>query len=349
MADITVFGAGIFGLSIAWVCTRRGAKVSVVDPNGIGAGASGGVVGALAPHTPENWNAKKQQQFESLVAAEAFWKEVEHTAGVVSGYGRIGRLQPIHDAHGLSFAKARQEQAMSLWKGLFEWRVVPQSEYAGLLSSRTGFLISDTLSARLHPRRATWALAAALKRHGVEVLTEPSGTSGREIWATGASGLLALSQVLGYAVGNGVKGQAALLACDLAGAPQIYADGLHIVPHADGTTAVGSTSERDFAEATQTDALLDEVVERARAVCPQLADAPIVERWAGLRPRARSRAPMLGAHPTKPGAFIANGGFKIGFGMAPSIATMMADLVLDGRDTIPDLFRPEASLPRTPG
>ena len=35
-------------------------------------------------------------------------------------------------------------------------------------------------------------------------------------------------------------------------------------------------------------------------------------RWAGLRPRARSRAPMLGAWPGRPGHFIANGGFKIG-------------------------------------
>jgi glycine oxidase len=45
-------------------------------------------------------------------------------------------------------------------------------------------------------------------------------------------------------IGAGVKGQAAVLQCDLSGMPQVYADGLHIVPHADGTVAVGSTSER---------------------------------------------------------------------------------------------------------
>jgi glycine/D-amino acid oxidase-like deaminating enzyme len=36
---------------------------------------------------------------------------------------------------------------------------------------------------------------------------------------------------------------------------------------------------------------------------------------------------------------VANGGFKIGFGMAPKIAQVMADLVLDGRDAIPPDFR----------
>ena len=59
MAEVTIKGAGIIGLSIAWECIQRGAKVQVIDPHGIGAGSSGGIVGALAPHVPENWNEKK--------------------------------------------------------------------------------------------------------------------------------------------------------------------------------------------------------------------------------------------------------------------------------------------------
>ena len=39
MVDVTVRGAGIFGLSIAWTCARRGAKVQIVDPFGPGAGS----------------------------------------------------------------------------------------------------------------------------------------------------------------------------------------------------------------------------------------------------------------------------------------------------------------------
>jgi len=65
MADITVRGAGVFGLAIAWSCLLRGASVQVIDPAGPGAGASGGIVGALAPHVPENWNDKKAFQLAS--------------------------------------------------------------------------------------------------------------------------------------------------------------------------------------------------------------------------------------------------------------------------------------------
>ena len=70
-----------------------------------------------------------------------------------------------------------------------------------------------------------------------------------------------------------------------------------------------------------------------------IAGAPVVARWAGLRPRARSRAPILGEWPDRPGHYIANGGFKIGFGMAPKVGQVMADLILRGQDTIPDGFR----------
>ncbi|MCX8508814.1 MAG: FAD-dependent oxidoreductase, partial [Rhodobacteraceae bacterium] len=42
--------------------------------------------------------------------------------------------------------------------------------------------------------------------------------------------------------------------------------------------------------------------------------------------------------PGRPGHYIANGGFKIGFGMAPGLAKVMADLLLDGQDHIPAGF-----------
>ena len=76
MAEITIRGAGIFGLSVAWACVQRGAVVQVIDPNGPAAGSSGGIVGALAPHVPENWNANKAFQRDSLLMAEGFWQAV---------------------------------------------------------------------------------------------------------------------------------------------------------------------------------------------------------------------------------------------------------------------------------
>ncbi|MEI4196373.1 NAD(P)/FAD-dependent oxidoreductase [Roseovarius sp. E0-M6] len=343
MPDVTVLGAGIFGLSIAWTCMVRGARVRVIDPGGPGAGASGGIVGALAPHVPENWNDKKQFQLDSLLMAEAFWHEVTAAGGVNPGYGRLGRVQPIGDRAALDLARTREESARTLWGDAATWRVVPADHMLWAPHSPSGHVIHDTLSARLHPRRACATLAAAIRARGGEVA--PDGTTkGRVVHATGIADLTALSTHFGKTIGNGVKGQGALLHFDAHDKPQLFAEGLHIVPHADGTTAIGSTSERDYDDPTATDAQLDDVIDRAMKAVPLLRGARVIERWAGVRPRSRSRAPMLGAHPLHPGDYIANGGFKIGFGMAPKVAQVMADLVLEGRDTIPDAFRPEASL-----
>ena len=107
--DVTIRGAGAFGLSVAWACLKAGATVRVIDPNGVASGASGGIVGALAPHVPEQWNQKKAFQLESLLMAERFWSEIEAAGGVSPGYGRTGRLQPIKDDKALALAHRRAE------------------------------------------------------------------------------------------------------------------------------------------------------------------------------------------------------------------------------------------------
>ncbi|MBE9636872.1 NAD(P)/FAD-dependent oxidoreductase [Salipiger mangrovisoli] len=342
--DVTVRGAGIFGLSIAWACARRGARVQVVDPFGAGSGSSGGQVGALAPHVPENWNPKKAFQLESLLMAAEFWAAVEATGGVSAGYGRLGRLQPLADDKAVELARGRVLTARELWGDKAVWEVIPAAE-AGPWAPITpsGLLVHDTLTARMNPRRACAALVAALAVRGIEVLPE-AGDAGQVVWAAGWRGLQDLSAALGKPVGTGVKGQSVSLRFVAGEVPQIYAEGLHVVPHADGTVAIGSTSEREYDDPAATDAQCEELIARASLAVPALHGAEVIERWAGVRPRARSRAPMLGAWPGRAGHFIANGGFKIGFGMGPKVAEVMADLLLDGRDAIPEGFRVEDSL-----
>ena len=337
-------GAGIFGLSIAYECARRGASVVLVDRRGSGAGSSGGLVGALAPHTPERWEPKKAFQLDSLLMAERFWAAVDGRSGLSSGYGRIGRLQAITDAWALTLARERVGQAAELWRGEAAWEVRPVGDFDGWVPpSATGLVVHDTLSARIDPRRACASLVAALAGFGVTVQAAAK-LRGAVVWATGYEGLLALSQEVGHEVGNGVKGQSVLLRYDCPGAAQIFVDGIHFVPQDNGTLAVGSTNERYFDDPLAVDGQLDVLLARACSVMPQLVGAPVLARWAGVRPRAKTRAPMLGGYPGKAGHFIANGGFKIGFGMAPKVAAVMADLVLEGVDNIPDEFRVEASM-----
>ncbi|MDP3195957.1 FAD-binding oxidoreductase [Tabrizicola sp.] len=346
--DVTVRGGGIFGLSIAWACLRRGAIVRVIETVALGAGSSGGVVGALSPHVPDAWNGKKAFQLESLLMAQDWWAEVEAASGLASGYARLGRLQPLPDDRAVETARRRETGAAELWRGEAVWRVVPATGAAWEPVTPSGWLVQDTLSARLSPRMGLAALTAALRSQGAEVLVGESADVGAVVHATGIAGLAELSQALGAEVGSGVKGQALALRFDARDQPQLFVDGLHIVPHADGTVAIGSTSESSWTQ-DGPDAQLDGLMARAVAAVPALAGAEVIDRWAGIRPRAASRAPVLGQWPGRPGHYIANGGFKIGFGMAPKVAEIMAELVLEARDTIPPDFRVEALIQNATG
>lgn len=339
---MTVAGGGILGLCCAWECLRRGAKVRLLEATDIGAGSSGGHVGALAPHAPENWNAKKAFQLDSLLMAGEFWAGIGKASGLPPGYARSGRLQPVQDELAAERLRDRIAASGLRWPQGLGMRLTERPAAALLPESPSGLWLEDGMTARINPRAALAALVAAIRAEGGEIIghspASPGDLSGIVLWATGTPGLEMLSHDLDRPVGKGIKGQSALLRYDAVGMPQIFADGVHIVPHDDGTVAIGSTSENEFTHC-ETDKRLDEVIAHARAICPQLEAAPVLDRWAGLRPRAKSRAPLLGHWPGRRGHFVANGGFKIGFGMAPKIAAVMADLILEDKDGIPDGFR----------
>lgn len=336
--DVEIRGAGIFGLAVACACAKRGASVRVVEKRRIAAGASGGPVGSLSPHAPDNWNLKKQFQFESLAMAKEWWNALEAMSGVNPGFLRKGRVQPVATERGLALSRQRAEHAKRRWKQYADWRVVRVEELDGWrLCAPIGWAVHDTLSARINPTEALRCLAEALRSLGGEIIQgeNPTPEAGAVVWATGYEGLMELSKELGLELGSGEKGQALSLEFEASDRPQVYADGVHVVPHADGTTAIGSTSERQFESADDTDERLDELHANAIRMLPELEGAAVLKRWAGIRPRSRSRAPLLGKHPRKGGNFVANGGFKTGFGMAPLVGEVIADLVLDGIDRIP--------------
>ena len=337
--DVEIRGAGIFGLAVACACAKRGAAVRVVEKRCVAAGASGGPVGSLSPHSPDNWNPKKQFQLESLAMAKAWWGELEVMSGVNPGFSRKGRIQPVATERGLELSRKRAEHAKKNWKQLADWSVVRVEEIESWsFSAPIGWAVHDTLSARINPAAALRCMAEALRSFGCEIIQgeNPPPTGGSVVWATGYEGLIELSEEFGLELGSGEKGQALSLGFNASDRPQAYLDGIHVVPHADGTTAVGSTSEREFDKVGETDERLDDLHARAVRLLPDLEGAPVLKRWAGIRPRSRTRAPLLGRHPRKHGNFVANGGFKTGFGVAPLVGEVMADLVLDGFDRIPE-------------
>lgn len=352
-ADLVIAGGGIMGLWAALKAERRGIDTLLIDGDGIASGASGGLLGALMAHMPDRWNEKKQLQFDGLLSLEAEIAALEAETGLSAGYRRCGRLIPLPKPHLRPLAERHSREAATNWdqKGrVFDWTVLDESPFADWPSpdfSQAG-VVFDRLAGRVSPRGLTTAIQARLERAGRVRILQGSpvrlidplashvqladGTLlgfGSLLVAAGV-GSFPLLETIGPALrkpsGKGVKGQAALLKLDLPDdLPLLYLDGLYVVPHEGGHVAIGSTSENSFDDPFSTDAQLDALIAEARELAPVLRGSDVVERWAGLRPKAVGRDPMVGPHPDHPHIHALTGGFKVSFG----IAHLLADAALD--------------------
>ncbi|MDF2233285.1 FAD-dependent oxidoreductase [Albimonas sp. CAU 1670] len=337
--DVLVAGGGAFGLWTALACLRRGLRVAVADAGRIGtSGASATPTGALAPHQPGKPTPLKTLQARALAGLPEALATLEAETGRHVGHARHGRLTVLPDAPARERAEARLpgmraamgEACAVLSPGDWaaEWLEAPAALFDPLTGRIDGARLLLALRAACEARGARMldgeALADPAPRPEGFALTSGPLRAGRLALATGAAAFGAAGLP-----GGPEHGQAARLAFRAPeGAPVLMARGLWVVPHADGTVGVGATAEKGRAD-LGVDAQLDDVIARARALCPALRTAPVLSRWAGLRPRAASRDPVVGPLPDRPGVVVAGGGQRLGLALAAACGEAAAGFLAD--------------------
>ncbi len=368
-----VIGGGVMGLWAALKAADAGLSVVLVDAAELGRAASNGHLGALMAHKPDGWNAKKQFQFDALLRLEDEVRVLEDRTGHKAGYRRSGRLIPMAKLRHRETALRLEAEARRNWKAgerQYEWRVTDRPPIAGWPAAdgfECGFVL-DTFAAHAAPRALTGILISALnalpdieicentpvaeldgERRCARFIDGSSIAFENCIVAAGYQSFALLERLspLGQRpLGKPVKGQSALLKADMdPGLPIIFLDGLYVIAHEGGRVAIGSTSESEFADPLSTDEQLEALIARARVLVPALRDAPVLERWAGLRPKATGRDPMVGPHPEFPHIHALTGGFKISFGIAHQLADCALSPILGRSGAIlPETFRFETHL-----
>lgn len=367
--DLLIVGGGVMGLWAALKAGRAGLEVLLVDEGRLGRGASYGHLGALMAHSPDKWNAKKQFQFDALLSLEAEVRALEAQTGLSTGYARAGRLIPLPKPHLRDIALRHEADARLNWQAsdgrAFDWRVTSDPPTQGWPRAEgvEGGFVLDTFAARANPRAFTAALIAAIRclpnvaiLEGVAVADLDGATAsatlssgdtvgfGHAIIAAGYKAFPMLERLWpdrAKPLGMPVKGQSALMAAEVdPSLPLIFLDGLYVVPHEGGRVAIGSTSENTFDEPFTTDEQLEDLIARARQLVPALRDAPVIDRWAGLRPKATARDPLVGPLPDAERIIALTGGFKVSFGIAHRLADAALQTVLGAADVdIPRSFR----------
>jgi len=107
-----------------------------------------------------------------------------------------------------------------------------------------------------------------------------------------------------------------------------------LVARSDGRHLMGSTVEDVGYDKRVTAAGVGSLLSRATAFVPRLADATVVETWAGLRPVTADKIPLLGPSSLE-GLTIATGHFTMGILSAPATAEAVTGLIVKGASPIP--------------
>jgi glycine oxidase len=109
----------------------------------------------------------------------------------------------------------------------------------------------------------------------------------------------------------------------------------YLIPRSDGRLLVGATVEEAGFDKRTDLPTIQHLHKASISLVPKLADAKILESWAGLRPGTPDALPILGETYT-PGYFVATGHFRDGILLAPITAEVMA-AVIEGRQPEYDL------------
>ncbi|BDG60767.1 glycine oxidase ThiO [Caldinitratiruptor microaerophilus] len=369
-ADVVVVGGGIVGLSAAYYLAGEGARVTLVERQRPGAGATGASAGMLAaqlePSGPGplfDMALRARDLYGSLAA------DLLAETGVDIGLVRGGILalapagpEPAGDPDGeaarLRDAVRWQNEAgaaAAWWEPAQVEAYVPgvQRCLGGLYAERDAFLV---------PEHAAFALAAACRRRGVEVLNGVQVTgflrdgarvtgvrtdagdraAGEVVLAAGAwSGSLAALLDLHVPV-LPVRGQILVLdpEPDRAGGDwrsrgtPVYSDHSYLVPRRDGRVLVGATVEPGEWRAEPTAAGLAHLAGVVRRIVPALEAAAVIGWRVGLRPGTPDGLPVIGRPEGRPGLVLATGHFRNGILLGPLTGRLVAALCAGRRPEI---------------
>jgi glycine oxidase len=335
--DVIIIGAGIIGLSLAIELRKRGATVLVVDrgePGREASHAAGGMLVDCSAETPE--------PLQSLAIASAkMYPEFAHELEVESGTkvdlrdaGSLVFLPPVHvhERPGFSLSSLLPAPLRELEPALAD-------------STRPAFYLKER---SVDPRALTVAAIKTAKNRGVDfsssdpvtrlqisdnklagvTTTKTAFVAGKIVNCAGAwSGQIAPVAL----PTRPVKGQMLCLVMPsrttithVIRSPEVY-----LIPRSDGRLLVGATVEEAGFDKRTDRATMQRFHHAALALVPKLADAKILEDWAGLRPGTPDALPILGATET-PGYYVATGHFRDGILLAPITAQIMANVITGG-------------------
>ena len=340
--DVLIIGGGIIGLTLSIALRKRGATVLLVERGEPGRESSHAAGGMLVDCPLET-----RPTLQPLATASArMYPEFAHELEVESGM-----KVDLRDQGTIFFPSADHlPQAAAAFPPAALADLEPALVEANV--GRPAFYLKER---SVDPRALTAAAWKTAKSRGIDFssgdeVTAVTIEAGRATGVTTAKTTFHAAKVVNCAGAwsgqippqpfptRPVKGQMLCLALPsrtllkhVVRSPDVY-----LIPRTDGRLLVGATvEEAGFDKRTVIDTI-QHLHQAALALVPKLADARILESWAGLRPGTPDGLPILGATAT-PGYYVATGHFRDGILLSAITAEVMT-AVIEGRTPEYDLL-----------
>lgn len=358
--DVLVIGAGVIGCAVAHALAREGASVLVLDASTPGAGASQASAGVLAPHIEAVPGSPLQDLgIASLELYDTFINIVRGDAGFDVPYAREGTLEVAGSEAGISHLSdvaarlAAQGVPCELVSGtrLLELEpLVSPDQHVGLLvpvhgTVRVRDLVDALRLAAVH-RGARFAQPERVARVRIDgqayrVDTHAGSHLASKVVVT--SGAWSISLPLdGHppVPTRPVRGQ--LLRLYSVGSPLqrvLWGESCYLVPWGDEVLAGATVEDVGFDQRATLEGVT-ELALAAQALVPSLASATFSEVRVGLRPGSPDGLPIIGASTHWPGLIYSTAHYRNGILLAPLTARIVADVVFNRPEPIPDAVLP---------
>lgn len=360
---MVIVGGGVVGLAIAREVRNAGVDVVLLEKGRVGREASWAAAGMLSP-LGEALEPGPFLEFglESLRLWTSFAPTLEDETGMELEFRRCGKLR-------LAFSEAEEHRLRNRlrWadrRGVparwLDGSEVRKVEPAVGSDSRGGLLLEEDY--RVDNRALAEALVRSARDSGVDIqegqeVTELRVQGGRAAGIVLADGSRLDAEAVVVAAGawsgtlEGLPGpipvhpaRGQMVALEPSALPSRrvleWEEG-YLVPRDDGRVLAGATEERVGYERAITAGGIHHVLDSAVRLVPELAAAPVVELWSGLRPATADGLPILGAHPDMENLFLATGHFRNGILLTPATGRAMGRLICEtGPSGIPEEFAP---------
>ncbi|MGO0714739.1 NAD(P)/FAD-dependent oxidoreductase [Bacillus subtilis] len=371
MKSYIIVGAGILGASTAYHLAKSGARVTVIDRKEPGQ-ATDAAAGIVCPWLSQRRN---QDWYQLAKGGARYYKDLIHQlekdGESDTGYKRVGAISIHTDASKLDKMEERAYKRREDAPEIGEITRLSASETKKLFPILADGYESVHISgaARVNGRALCRSLLSAAEKRGATVIkgnahllfengtvtgvqTDTKQFAADAVIVTAGAWANEILKPLG--IHFQVSFQKAQIMhfemtdADTGSWPVVMPPSdQYILSFDNGRIVAGATHENDAGldDLRVTAGGQHEVLSKALAVAPGLADAAAVETRVGFRPFTPGFLPVVGAVPNVQGLYAANGLGASGLTMGPFLGAELAKLVL-GKQTELDLspYHPAGAL-----